>query len=222
LEITPVMPPHAPDPLASLLGDGRAALLVIDVQVDFVAPHGFCAQRGADVSLVPALLDAIRRASVAARRAGQPVVFVRLETSSQTDSPAMLGHVARRGTPDGAALCRAGTLGADYWGIGPVPGDIEIVKSRYDAFLETSLDARLRQRGIETVVVTGVSTDCCVDSTARAAFMRDYNVVVLADACAAGSAQDHAAALSALGRHAATIARTADFVAALDQIATAA
>lgn len=204
------------DPLISSLSGAAAALLVIDVQVDFVAPEGFCAVRGADVSAVPAAIAQMHRAVVAARAAGLTIVFIRLETSSETDSPAMLAHMERLGLPGGAALCRAGTPGCGYWGIAPEAGDLEVVKSRYDAFLETPLDARLRQRGIGLLVVTGVSTDCCVDSTTRAAFMRDYDVIVLADACAAGSAEDHAAALGALGRYAATIADTASFVAALE------
>ncbi|HUD27802.1 MAG TPA: isochorismatase family cysteine hydrolase [Novosphingobium sp.] len=211
-----------PDPLIARLADSRAALLVIDVQVDFVAPEGFCARAGADVSAVPAAVANIRRAVGAARAAGVPIVFVRLETSEETDSPAMLGHMERTGRGGGAALCRSGTPGCGYWGVAPLPGDLEVVKSRYDAFLETPLDARLRQRGIGLLVMTGVSTDCCVDSTSRAAFMRDYDVVVLADACAAGSRENHEAALSALGRYAATVTDTGAFVAALERAFAAA
>lgn len=209
------MPTPVSDPLASCLRGRRAALLLIDVQVDFVAPDGFCARHGADVSPALTAIVQMRQAAAAARQAGLTVVFVRLETSPQTDAPAMLRHMDRRGTPGGAALCRKGESGSDYWDIAPEPGDFEIVKSRYDAFLDTTLDALLRQRGIETVVLGGVSTDCCVESTARAAFMRNYDVVVLSDACAAGTHADHAAALAALGRYAATIAQTQAFLAAL-------
>lgn len=212
------MPSPAPGTLTACLADAKAALLVIDVQVDFVAPEGFCARAGADVSAVPAAIARMRQAVSAARGAGMAIVFVRLETAPETDSPAMLAHMARQGRGGGAALCRAGTAGSGYWGIRPEAGDLEVIKSRYDAFLETPLDARLRQRGIALLVMAGVSTDCCVDSTARAAFMRDYDVIVLADACAAGTRADHEAALGALGRYAATIADTDDFVAALGQV----
>jgi nicotinamidase-related amidase len=201
--------------LVSCLHGRRAALLLIDVQVDFVAPDGFCARHGADVSPALAAIAQMRKSAEAARQAGLMMVFVRLETSPQTDAPAMLRHMERRGSPGGAALCRKGEFGSDYWGIAPEPGDFEIVKSRYDAFLDTTLDAMLRQCGIETVVLGGVSTDCCVDSTARAAFMRNYDVVVLSDACAAGTHEDHEAAWAALGRYAATVAPTQGFLAAL-------
>lgn len=210
------MPQSAHDPLISHLITAKTALLVIDVQVDFVAPEGFCARAGADVSAVPAAVANINRAVGAAREAGLTIVFVRLETAPETDSRAMLGHMERMGRGGGAALCRAGTPGAGYWGVTPEPGDVEIIKSRYDAFLETPLDSRLRQRGIELLIVTGVSTDCCVDSTTRAAFMRDYDMIVLADACAGSSPDSHDAALAVLGRYAAAIADTEALVAALD------
>lgn len=216
------MPQPAHDPLISRLTTTKAALLVIDVQVDFVAPEGFCARAGADVSAVPPAIANINRAVAAARAAGLTIFFVRLETAPETDSPAMLGHMERMGRGGGAALCRAGTHGAGYWAVTPEAGDLEIIKSRYDAFLETPLDARLRQRGIELLVITGVSTDCCVDSTTRAAFMRDYDVIVLADACAGSSPQSHDSALAALGRYAAAIADTDALVAALDPALVAA
>jgi nicotinamidase-related amidase len=216
------MPPSAHDPLSPRFATAKAALLVIDVQVDFVAPEGFCARLGADVSAVPAAVANILRAVATARAAGLTIVFVRLETAPETDSPAMLGHMERMGRGGGAALCRTGTPGAGYWSVSPEPGDLEVIKSRYDAFLETPLDARLRQRGIELLVMTGVSTDCCVDSTTRAAFMRDYDVIVLADACAGSSPEAHDAALSALARYAATIADTDAFVTALDRAVVAA
>ncbi|WP_260929624.1 cysteine hydrolase family protein [Novosphingobium sp. 9] len=201
-------PPVSPLPA---LDPRRCALLVIDVQVDFVAPHGFCANAGADVTAMPQAIAAMQRNLHVARSVGMPICFVRLETSAETDSPAMLRHLDRQGRSGGAALCRVGTHGADYWGVSPSPGEHEIVKTRYDAFLETALDAWLRRQGAQVVVICGVSTDCCVDSTARAAFLRDYDVIVLADACAAGSAADHDAALAALGRHAALISDSANF-----------
>lgn len=201
-------------PLLQAPTPADTVLLVIDVQVDFVAPEGVCAQGGADVSAMPDAIARIEQALRAARACGMTVCFVRLETSPQGDSPAMVRHMARRGMPGGEALCRAGTCGADYWRVRPAAGEREIVKSRYDAFLETGLDALLRRLGTRTVVLTGVSTDCCVDATARGAFQRDYDVLVLADACAAGTRDDHEAALGALYRYAATICDTASFVAA--------
>jgi len=98
----------------------------------------------------------------------------------------------------------------------PEPGDIEIEKIRFDSFIETALDAQLRARGIDTLIITGVSTDCCVDSTARSAFQRDYDVFVVADACAASSPHLHYGALAALERNVALLVKAAAVVEALE------
>jgi nicotinamidase-related amidase len=121
----------------------------------------------------------------------------------------------RRGRAGGAALCRAGTPGADYYRVTPEPGDIQIEKIRFDSFIETTLDAQLRANGIDTVIVTGVSTDCCVDSTSRSAFQRDYDVFVVADACAASSPHLHNGALAALERNVGLLAKSDAVIAAL-------
>jgi len=76
--------------------------------------------------------------------------------------------------------------------------DPVVVKHRYNAFLNTDLDTILRANGIRTIVFTGVSTNCCVESTAREAFMRDYYVVVVDDATASYSRELHQAALKTL------------------------
>jgi nicotinamidase-related amidase len=63
----------------------------------------------------------------------------------------------------------------------PQADELVIRKPRYDAFLRTSLEDDLRSRGVETIVLAGVITNCCVDTTARSAFMRGFDVLVLED-----------------------------------------
>jgi nicotinamidase-related amidase len=82
-------------------------------------------------------------------------------------------------------------------GLAPAADEPVVRKPRYDAFLRTSLEDALRGRGIDTVVVGGVITNCCVDTTARSAFMRGFDVLVLDD-CVGTFAQErdlHDAAL---------------------------
>jgi ureidoacrylate peracid hydrolase len=74
------------------------------------------------------------------------------------------------------------------------------VKHRYDAFLATDLDLVLRSNAVRTVVLTGVSTHVCVETTARSAFVRDYYTVVVADGCAAYSIEEHQASLRVIDR----------------------
>lgn len=95
-------------------------------------------------------------------------------------------------------MCQQGDWGFELCpGIGPQNSSHEIIirKHRYSGFVNTELDLILRSRGIQTVVMTGVATNVCVESTARDAFMRDYFVVLLQDCCATYSKEEQEATL---------------------------
>jgi ureidoacrylate peracid hydrolase len=83
--------------------------------------------------------------------------------------------------------------------LGAGPDDLYIDKVRFDAFLWTSLDPLLRGLGAESLVVCGVVTNICVESTVRAAFMRDYRVTLLADGCAARTTRLHDLGVEVMG-----------------------
>lgn len=89
------------------------------------------------------------------------------------------------------AVCRKGSWGADFYEVAPEPGEVVVNKHRYSAFVNTRLDSILRSQKIETLIMTGVSTNVCVESTARDGFMLDYHIVLLRDACASYSTQAH-------------------------------
>lgn len=202
--------------LGDWIAPARTALLIIDMQADFAAPDGRMAQWGADLSGVPAALAAADRLAGAARAAGVAVIFAGLETHPETDSPVWAERLARLGQDPAQALdlCRAGSPGARFVGPTPQPGDKVIAKTRYSAFVGTDLEAQLRARGIDTLVLCGLTTESCVDSTARDAFHRDFHVVLAADACAAYEADLHAVSVKAL-------ALNCVLVAAADAVVTA-
>jgi nicotinamidase-related amidase len=177
----------------------RTALLVIDVQIDFVAPDGPMGSAGVDMSAIPPALDRIQRIIAAARAAGATLGFVRVVTRPETDSDALKLLMARKGLPpESVALCRDGTPGADYYQVRPLPGDLEIQKTLFSSFVGTPLEEQLRERDIDTLVVVGFTTECCVDCTVRDAFHRNFNVFIVADACAAYSPSLHYGALESL------------------------
>ena len=200
---------------ADMIEPSRTALFVVDIQRDFAAPGGFSAKAGGDMSTMEPAIDAILSIIPAARRAGLKLVFMRVITRNETDPAVLLRLMERRGRAGGAALCRAGTPGADYYRVAPELGDIQIEKIRFDSFIETTLDDQIRAHGIDSIIVTGVSTDCCVDSTARSAFQRDYDVFVVADACAASSPHLHNGALAALEKNVALLVKAVTVVEAL-------
>lgn len=79
--------------------------------------------------------------------------------------------------------------------VAPGAGDVEIVKQRYSAFLGTALNATLRQRGVNTVVVLGLTTNVCVQSTARDAWQYDFDTITLSDCCSEVGSGSHEASL---------------------------
>ena len=208
-ELDPAVDPAL---LPPMLAPSRTALVIIDVQEDFLSPEGPAGEWGVDFGLLEPPLARIEALIPAARAAGVVPVFVRVVTRPETDSTALTLLHRRKGRPDGSvALCRAGTKGADYYRIRPAAGDIEIEKALYSSFVGTDLDAQLRARGIDTLVVTGFTTDCCVDCTVRDAFHLDYHVFVASDACAAYDAELHDATLKGLAQNCAILV-TADEV----------
>lgn len=199
--------------LAGMIDPVRTALIVIDIQVDFAAPHGLLGRAGVDLAPAEAAIDRIEGLIAAARKAGAAVGFMRVVTSPETDSTALKTYMERKGQPGGGAICRTDDGGADYYRVTPEPGDIEIEKLLFDSFHGTDLEGQLRARGVDTLVVTGVSTDCCVDQTVRAAFHRDFHVFVVSDACAAYEPDMHTGTLNVLDKNCALLT-TSDAVAA--------
>jgi ureidoacrylate peracid hydrolase len=194
----------------------RTALLVIDIQVDFASRDGAAALAGHDLSAVPPAVANAARLAESARAAGVPVIFVNLQTHAEDDSPAWIERARRRGdAPQKAlALCRASTRGAELVLSPDSAGDLVITKRRYTAFLGTSLDSVLKERHIDTLVVCGLTTECCVDSTVRDAFHRDYHVFLAGDACASYDSKLHDAAVRNLDVNFAIVVPTEDVVAA--------
>jgi nicotinamidase-related amidase len=203
--------PHVdPAQLPGMIDPPRTALVVIDVQEDFAGPAGAIGRVGLDMSRIEPAIDRIGSLIAAARAAGAHVAFARVITRPETDSSALRLRAVRQGrSPDSVGICRAGSSGAGYYRVAPEPGDLEVQKRLYDSFHETSFDADLRARGVDTLVFVGFTTDCCVDATARAAFHRNYNVFVVSDACDAYDSELHHWALKALQKNVALLTDTA-------------
>jgi ureidoacrylate peracid hydrolase len=113
-----------------------------------------------------------------------PVIFVRAIHNEWTTSPA---RKSQRATNRQEVLtCWEGTWGAEFYVVQPLPGECHVTKHRFSAFINTDLDLILRSRGIKTIIMTGVATSGCVESTAWDGFMLDHYVVFVGD-CAAQS-----------------------------------
>jgi nicotinamidase-related amidase len=166
-----------------------AALLVIDMQNDFVLQGYALPAEGAEV-IVPRVADLAR----VARQAGVPVIFTLEQHRSDMSD---FGIELEFEPPH----CLEGSDGAQLVdALRPAPGDFIVQgKRRYDAFLGTELDTLLRSLGRREVVLTGVCTDICVSATAQHARNLDYRVFLVRDCCAGSTETRHEAALQCLG-----------------------
>lgn len=185
---------HAHDTIAA----ARAALLVIDMQRYFV-------DRGdaGDASAARAIVPAINRMALAMRAASGLVVWIQTTAAGAAETWAQ--HHRHMLTAERAAKRLAGLAeGSEGYrlvaGLKTFPSDWYVRKIKYSAFIAGSSDLheRLRERLIESVLVCGTATNVCCESTARDAMMLDYRVIMLSDATAAQTPEEHAAALNNL------------------------
>ncbi len=191
----------------------RTALVLIDMQVDFGSPDGEMARRGADVSACQAAVKKAEELTEAARAAGVPVVFVRLLTHPGGENRIMRESKERQGD-DKPDLCVEGSHGADFIGPQPRAGEAIFSKNHYSAFARTGLASQLHAQGVDTVVLAGLTTECCVQSSAWDAFEQDFHIFLAEDACAAYDEALHRHALKALQLSAANLVSVAELVGA--------
>ena len=184
----------------------HTALVVIDMQNDFIADEGLIAREGRDVSEAKEMAKHLPDLIKTARAAGVFVVFVRNVYTTENNfylSDAWLEQAARKraGGYTRIPVCEDGSWGGDFYGdVRPEPHDCIVTKHRYSAFYNTDLDTILRANGIRAVVFTGVVTNVCVETSAREAFVRDYYVVVVSDGTAAYVPADHEMTLKNIDR----------------------
>ena len=181
----------------------EAALVIIDMQRDFLEPGGFGAALGNDVALLRRTLGPTRRVLEAARAAGTLVIHTR--EGHRPDLSDLPPAKKRRGRlkrgigdmgPMGRILVR-GEYGHDIIDeLKPLPGEPVIDKPGKGAFYATDLDAILKSRSISQLIVCGVTTEVCVNTTVREANDRGYDCLVLEDCVGSYFPDLHQAALA--------------------------
>ncbi len=180
--------------LADKVQPRHTALLVVDVQRDYFCPGGIIEFMGNDPLPLRAMLDPLECFLVEARRLLDIVVFTRQTLYPYIRSPAVVEHYGRAGMSRPFDPSRE-----EFYGVQPAEGDIILPKPKYSAFVGTHLDATLRANGIQTIIVTGVATNVCVESTVRHGFMLDYQMVVPSDLTAGVDDESKAMSLRNIG-----------------------
>ncbi|WAC25695.1 cysteine hydrolase family protein [Ancylobacter sp. SL191] len=181
----------AAEPAALAFDPARAALVIIDMQRDFLEPGGFGETLGNDVSLLQAAVGPCQVALAAARAAGMLVIHTREgHRPDMMDAPPAKVERGEPTTrigcagPMGRILIR-GEPGHDIIAaLYPAPGEPVLDKPGKGAFYQTDLELMLKNRGIDTLLVAGVTTEVCVHTTIREGNDRGYRCVALSDCCA--------------------------------------
>ncbi len=215
-----------PWPYDGTLSPETTALVVIDMQTDFCGPGGWLDCMGHDLADLRRPIAPLQRLLAAMRAAGFPVYHTR--EGHRPDLSDLNPNKLWRSRHAGAAIGDHGpkgrhlVRGEEGWDfipeLKPLPGETIIDKPGKGAFFATDLDQILRRRGIRNLVVTGVTTDCCVQSTLRDANDRGYECLLLEDCCGAALHENHLAQVEIFrlaGGHYGSIATSDALIAAI-------
>ncbi len=172
----------------------RTALIIIDMQNGFCHEDGFMNKIGLDWTTSRDAIGPVKRLAEAARAADLSVFYTRYTLNADYSDSGLLPEIFPQ-------IVEAKGMVRDTWDaeivddLTPEPGDRVVDKTRYSAFYDTNLEQQLRELQIEAVIVCGVTTNVCVESTVRDAFFRDIRVIVPSDGTAAVSRELHEGAL---------------------------
>ena len=201
-----------------VLNPGRTALINVDMQNCFVHGYPISAPDGLVV------LERINTVTAACRRAGVLVIHTRFVVRPDGSNIGVMGEIlphVKEGTLDMGA--ESATLHQDLI-VGPA--DVILDKPRFGAFHGTDLELILRSRGIDTVIVSGIATNVCCETTAREANVRDFRVMFLSDGTATFGLEDltaqqlQKATCATLGAVFAQVLSVRDVLARLEQTMT--
>jgi nicotinamidase-related amidase len=174
----------------------KTALVVVDMQNYFVKQG-----HQSEVPLAREIVPNINRLAVELRRRGGHVAWVRNGTNDTRESWSNYHNYLQN--PERAERrlksMEIGEDGYEYWHLNDIrPEDAQITKKRYSAFIQGSsnLERHLRDRGIDTILITGTATNVCCESTARDGMMLNFKVVMVADGLATHTDEEHNATLS--------------------------
>jgi nicotinamidase-related amidase len=203
--------------LAELVDPAHSALVIVDMQRDFCQPGGAFDRLGVDISMYPPLIPRVAALLDGARRAGVLVIFIQMTVlpGRLSDSPAQMRfnlrlHLASNDGGEPLSYAADGSVGQEILPeLAPRYGELVVKKYRSSAFWATNLNMLLRANGIESLIVTGCTTEGCVESTARDALFNDYYVVIVEDCVASDDRAQHDASML-LMRHRFDIAQSAD------------
>ena len=223
-----IMLPARPEPIP--VSVSQTAVIVIDMQNAYASPGGYLDLAGFDISGADRVIRNTKGVLEVARAAGMPVIYFQngwdadyVEAGgpgspnfhksnalkTMRERPELQGTLLAKGTWDYELVEE----------LKPQPGDIVLHKTRYSGFFNSQLDSTLRSRGIRNIVLVGIATNVCVESTLRDGFFLEYFGVVLEDAThQAGPEFVQQAAIYNIEKFFGWVSSVADFKGAFGQV----
>ncbi len=206
--------------LTELVNPRHTALVVVDMQNDFCKPTWAFDQRGINLSMYPQMIPRMARLIAEARERKLLIVYIQMTVlpGRMSESPAQIRfnmrlHLASHSITEPLGYTVEGTLGQEIIDeLKPQEGDLIVRKYRSSAFWGTNLDMLLRSNNIKSVIMTGCTTEGCVEFTARDALFNDYYVIIPEDCVASDDPQQHEASLF-LMRHRFDVVLSTDILA---------
>lgn len=174
----------------------RTAVVLIEYQNDFTSEGGALHEAVRDVMEQTGMLANTRRLTDAARAAGATIVHAPITFAAGYGELSQHPYGILKGVIDSVAFVKGEWGAAIVDALAPQEGDVIVEGKRgLDTFATTNLDFILRARGIDTIVLGGFLTNCCVESTMRTGYEKGYHVITLSDCVAATSPEEHANAI---------------------------
>jgi ureidoacrylate peracid hydrolase len=198
---------------------GKSALIIVDMQNDFVHPDGAFAHRARenpgkiDMPFLSGTIPYVKKLADAFRKAGRPVVYIaHVLKPDYSDAQFPYWRAARGANRGNRTFIVENTWGAQVVDeLAPQPGEHLVIKKGFGGFSNTPLDTILRNMGVTTCVVSGVTTCVCVSTTVRGGVEHNYRMILVKDAVAEVDRETHDGELKTMQRIFAEV-KTADEV----------